>query len=895
MDDSSNWSRRGFLNGLGATVPMLQLLPAAAQPAVAPADARFTPVNLSRHFNASAAEFGSRTKARGLTGAAEDGLVRIPNGAQRFRGIPFQFGVEGVQDRNRIALSTSGDAWANRQVDIPIRAKATFVCLAAFCDWDENETPAPGADVFEQVGQHLADAVLVYDDGSEHRFPIRRRFEVNAVTTPWGHQCFTAVPASAEAPSRLADPLSNAFEWGELQTVVDDGQYAGAGPDGRPKPRLYLSALENPHPQRALASVRFTATSSDAVVLCGLTLFHGLRNPLRYERRQLYRLTLPVKEAEKADRWKLDLDLGVIARRYTLADFAPDSWLASPYAGLGERGQPLKNAPHLYLEITASPDATLRLTDTSTGKRYAFDLARAASGERIEAEPQGASIQVLERERAWVHGQVLDAGAGKPTPVRIAFRSPDGRYIPPYGHRTDINPAWFQDYGADVKIGSSQFAYIDGTFQIELPVGDVYVEISKGFEYRPVRQRLNIAASQRELTLELPRLADFRAQGWITADTHVHFLSPSTAVLEGQAEGLNLINLLAAQWGDLYTNVGDLAHGPVTSRDGDTIVRVGTENRQHLLGHLGLLGARDPVFPMSASGPSEAWLGDPLWTSMSAWADECRRRDGLVVAVHFPYPTAELAAEIVLGKVDAVELYPQGRYFNNLRYLDWYHYLNCGYRLPAAGGTDKMSASVPVGSNRTYAYLGQEEFSFANWAKAVRSGRTFQTTGPLLSLEVDGRRPGEEIRVGGGGGTVEVKASAKCYIPIHRLEIVWNGKVVASREERAGAHDLTIQEKVTVDGPGWFAARCSGSPEPPASWNFGVQAHTSPVYVTGDKELFSAPAAAYLLTLIDGSEAWVTQLATRPGLEQFARILQVFKDARERLHRRLHAHGIEHA
>jgi hypothetical protein len=71
-----------------------------------------------------------------------------------------------------------------------------------------------------------------------------------------------------------------------------------------------------------------------------------------------------------------------------------------------------------------------------------------------------------------------------------------------------------------------------------------------------------------------------------------------------------------------------------------------------------------------------------------------------------------------------------------------------------------------------------------------------------------------------------------------------------------------------------------------------VQAHTSLVYV---RELFSAPAAAYLLTLIDGSEAWATQLATRPGSEEFARVLQVFRDARERLHRRLHAHGVQHA
>jgi hypothetical protein len=48
-------------------------------------------------------------------------------------------------------------------------------------------------------------------------------------------------------------------------------------------------------------------------------------------------------------------------------------------------------------------------------------------------------------------------------------------------------------------------------------------------------------------------------------------------------------------------------------------VWVGSENRQHLLGHIGLLGTRRPVYPMSASGPSESYLGDPLWTTMAEW------------------------------------------------------------------------------------------------------------------------------------------------------------------------------------------------------------------------------------------------------------------------------------
>jgi hypothetical protein len=85
--------------------------------------------------------------------------------------------------------------------------------------------------------------------------------------------------------------------------------------------------------------------------------------------------------------------------------------------------------------------------------------------------------------------------------VRLAFRSKEGRYIPPYGHRTQINNGWFQDYGGDLKQRDSSFGYIDGTFQVELPVCEIFVEMMKGFEYEAVRRRITIKPGQRELTL----------------------------------------------------------------------------------------------------------------------------------------------------------------------------------------------------------------------------------------------------------------------------------------------------------------------------------------------------------------------------------------------------------
>jgi hypothetical protein len=303
------------------------------------------------------------------------------------------------------------------------------------------------------------------------------------------------------------------------------------------------------------------------------------------------------------------------------------------------------------------------------------------------------------------------------------------------------------------------------------------------------------------------------------------------------------------------------------------------------MGHLGLLGGRgEPVYPMSADGPNEAYLGDPLWTTMADWADACRKREGLVVAVHFPSPTAELAADIVLGKIDAVEVVPGPGGFNRSSFLDWYRCLNCGYRLPAVGGTDKMNARQAVGASRTYAYLGREEFSFPNWAKAVRSGNTFTTTGPLLFFQADGRSPGGEITLSKDGGSVEVSVDAKSFVPLHRVEVVFNGRVVASREDRAGTRHLTLKDKVRVSGPGWLAARCSSQR--------GPAAHTSAVYLrVPGQEVFSAPAAAYLLTLIEGTQGWVDNLATRPDSARMDRIRTVLKEAHALLHKRIQKHS----
>src|SRR3712207_1729377 len=147
----------------------------------------------------------------------------------------------------------------------------------------------------------------------------------------------------------------------------------------------------------------------------------------------------------------------------------------------------------------------------------------------------------------------------------------------------------------------------------------------------------------------------------------------------------------------------------------------------------------------------------------------------------------------------------------NFEHIEYYRYLNCGYRLPLVGGTDKMTGDVPVGLYRTYAYIPEdEEWSYDSWCRAVRQGRTFLSGGPMIDLTADGAQIGDMLTLPAGGGTVELEATAESIFPIHTLQIVQQGRVVAQTEERAGSRRLRLKATVRVNGHTWLAARCGG-------------------------------------------------------------------------------------
>jgi hypothetical protein len=424
----------------------------------------------------------------------------------------------------------------------------------------------------------------------------------------------------------------------------------------------------------------------------------------------------------------------------------------------------------------------------------------------------------------------------------VHFRSPEGVPYQPHGHHDHVNSdlgTWHIDVGGDLRLGRATYAYIDGTCQGWLPRGEIIVDVARGYEYEPIRERVQIAPGQRELELRLRRWVAMNEEGWYSGDSHVHFLSAQGSVLEQQGEDLNVVNLLQSQWGSLFTNTEDFTGGLVSNEDGRYVTWVSQENRQPFFGHMVLWGLKRPVMPWCTDGPNEAELGAWQETTMSDWADRCHEQDGTVVIPHFPQPNGEPAVLIATGRADAIEMIVQRR----MQHAEYYRYLNGGYQVPLVGGTDKMYSEVPVGLYRTYAKLGDEPFSFEAWCRAVREGRTFLSGGAIVRFEVDGHEVGDTVRIS-GPGTVSVRASAESVLPVASLQVVLNGEVVAETAGPEAVRRLDLQGEIAVDGDSWLAARCGGpnywdGPSHRGPWERRIFAHTSPVYVACGPEGWS--------------------------------------------------------
>ncbi len=835
-----------------------------------PVTSLFTPVSL--RGNVKLADLAHAD----LSADTRERVPHAPAGTLSCWGMPFKIA-------SRVALVK------DKPVTVKLDdLKARWLVFMHTFDRKPYE-PGPGGIVpaykgFARLGERAADYVVVYADGSEERLSIDCRRQIGPVHRPWGENCLEAVgyqePYPTQSDGRDKTELM-AWGWRQFRTQTADLQ-----------PWMnWLWAWENPHPKKAVVAIRLEP-GEHAVILSAVSAGNVESSPIRWAARRKAILTLPRGQAFDAARDEfgrlpqIRIDMGQVISAAPRPLYENDNW-PDTY----NNKVPRVSGREVLVEYTAHPQARFHLPGGKT-----IPVAK------LESAEKAGPLRVVPPAAQRVTIRVIDKAGGKPVPVKLHVHGTAGEYLAPLDRHRVPNPFWFQDYSVDfTNQGIHHCTYIDGQTTIDLPRGEVYVEISKGFEIRPIRRVVKVTGRTSELTFEIEKVLPWREKGWVSADTHVHFLSPSSALLEGAGEGVNVVNLLASQWGELMTNVGDFdgrtTHGAKEAGgDGEYLVRVGTENRQHVMGHISLLGYNGNIIaPMTVGGPDESALGDPVECLLTEWAEQCRRQDGVVILPHFPNPRAENAATLVSQKADGVEMTSWGDLYHGIdpySLSDWYRYLNCGYMTAAVGGTDKMAASTAVGAVRTYARLQpDEEFTYDAWKAAIRRADTFVTYGPLLEFAVEGTPAGTRMKMTATGGTVDVTWQvASVTVPMTRVDLVVNGEIRESlavdSERDAGSWSVKLNRS------SWLALLVRGGyPDKPEM----IAAHSSPVMVEVAGTPFMAAADAMtILEQIEGALAYLDTAATRADAAAYKRMRLVLTAAHRSLHNRMHAAGVFH-
>jgi hypothetical protein len=466
---------------------------------------------------------------------------------------------------------------------------------------------------------------------------------------------------------------------------------------------------------------------------------------------------------------------------------------------------------------------------------------------RGKAEPWG-SLRVT----------IIDQTTGKTTVARCYLTDPTNQSWSPAGAINYVKPP-------------ERHFIADGEFKIALPPRVYTLRVERGPEYRAVLREIEIHSGEaREEKIELARWIDMHSRGWYSGDLHNHrdWQEMPQLLL---AEDLNLAPTLTEWvWEDAH-----ISRAPATSAK-EPAIRYVDEIHAYSVADTEIERLREgpgAVDLLALTAPV-SFRGYRLFPPSSVFTEAAHRAGGYVDAEKITW--RDVVALVALGHVDfagivnnhfnrhgvETETGPWGmipkekpEYETPAGMPLWtmgvyYRFLNCGFKLPVSAGSASGVKPSPLGFNRVYVHLAGK-FSYGEWFRALKAGRSFGTNGPMLFLTVNGQEPGGTITIPAGAGKaakhLKIHAEASTAGELDRLEIVWNGQVVKSVAATGRAASSTADLELDAKESGWFAARTFEKSVP------GVRfAHTSPVYVqAGTSRGVVAEDAQFFLDWID--------------------------------------------
>jgi hypothetical protein len=141
--------------------------------------------------------------------------------------------------------------------------------------------------------------------------------------------------------------------------------------------------------------------------------------------------------------------------------------------------------------------------------------------------------------------------------------------------------------------------------------------------------------------------------------------------------------------------------------------------------------------------------------------------------------------------------------------VDWFALLNMGKRYAATGSSDSHKIQFQwAGYPRTYAEVAIDQagdtgapIDTAAVVAAVKQGRGFVTSGPIVELEAGGVHPGGELAVHGGHVSAHLRVRAAPWVDVSRIQIVAGGATIFDTETEVrptmtGKDHGTLEEAV---------------------------------------------------------------------------------------------------
>lgn len=370
------------------------------------------------------------------------------------------------------------------------------------------------------------------------------------------------------------------------------------------------------------------------------------------------------------------------------------------------------------------------------------------------------------------------------------------------------------------------YSYVDGHFSQALKPDTYTLIATKGPEYRISKKQFTVKENKESvnLTINMERWMDLPSMGWYSGDVHIHIEREKkdnknlAKVLE--AEDIHFSNLL-----EMSTNETD-------------------HFKQYSFGDAGIFTEQDYSLVPGIEGPRTAHRGHSIALNVKEvfkqkdsfflyhkYFNFYKQQKALIGYAHVGSKefnaSLGLALDMPFGLIDFVEVMQNQR----LRTEFWYEFLNLGFKLSPAAGSDYPYFEQP-GAVRSYVNMSVNNApSVKNgnvhaWYQQLKKGNTYVSNLPYLELAVNGKGIGSRLNVQTNpllNITAKIAINTD-YDTLSQLELIHCGRVIKQvKAPEKGSEILSFQYQLPNDASGWIALRGKG--------NDYALAHTGAIYL----------------------------------------------------------------